>query len=327
MQQIKQSFHICEIDSYAAPSIRHLSSAPEQNECNHQPQHVVASHELIRPASPSLPFLVCSPHSGRAYLKSFLDSSRLNRQQIRDSEDAYVDMLVERCSELGLTFLKANFPRAYLDVNREPYELDPKMFSERLPSYINNRSLRVTGGLGTIPKIVTERKEIYKHSLTVAEGLERIETLYKPYHKQISKELSFLKQQNNFAVLLDFHSMPSQSTVKNQRSLRPDFVIGDRFGSSCSQSLTAMATGLLREMGYHVVCNKPYAGGFITEHYGRPSKGIHALQIEMNRALYMDETTLLPHSGLRDTQHNLLLFISNITELMIQSTSAVWAAE
>ncbi|TYC60707.1 N-formylglutamate amidohydrolase [Rhodobacterales bacterium] len=270
--------------------------------------------DVLSPADQRLPYVFNSPHSGRQYPRSFLASSRLDELAIRRSEDAYVDDLFAHVVPLGAPLLRAHFPRAYLDVNREPYELDPKMFDGRLPPYANVRSIRVAGGLGTVARIVSENHEIYRHKLPVREALARVEEIYKPYHSTLRRLLAQTHVTFGYAVLIDCHSMPS--TVKCQTTdTRPDFILGDRYGTSCSSELTDFACMTLRNMGYTVNRNKPYAGGFITEHYGRPASGLHALQIEINRGLYMNETTQEPSSGFADLFDNLREFTRELTSM------------
>jgi N-formylglutamate amidohydrolase len=247
--------------------------------------------EVVRPHEQRLPVVLNSPHSGCCYRDDFLAASRLDEKTIRGSEDSYVDELVADAAALGCPLLKANFPRAWLDVNREPYELDPKMFAGNLPTYANIRSVRVAGGLGTIARIVSESEEIYAGPLNVQEGLARIDAVYKPYHRALRQMVLDARTAFGVAVLIDCHSMPS--TVRGMHGrLRPDIVLGDRYGTSCSTELTDLAASVLSGLGYSVSRNKPYAGGFITEHYGQPGRGLHAVQIEFNRHLYMDERTL-----------------------------------
>ena len=247
--------------------------------------------EVHEPVSQTIPFVYNSPHSGRIYPPEFIAQSRLEGISIRRSEDHYVDELFGAAVDLGAPLLLANFPRAYLDVNREPYELDPRMFDGLLPPYANINSLRVAGGLGTIPRIVAENMEIYARRLPVQEGLERVESVYKPYHFALRRLIARTHVQFGFGVLIDCHSMPGNVRVAGSNA-RPDFIIGDRYGTSASAELSRMAIGVLEEMGFAAIRNKPYAGGFITEHYGRPSRGLHALQIEVNRSIYVDEVTL-----------------------------------
>ena len=247
--------------------------------------------EVIAPVEHRLPIVLNSPHSGCCYPNDFLAASRLDEKAIRRSEDSYVDELIADAAALGCALIKANFPRAWLDVNREPYELDPKMFAGSLPTYANVRSMRVAGGLGTIARIVSESEEIYDRPLNVQEALARIDAVYKPYHRALRQTVLETRAAFGIAVLIDCHSMPS--TVRGMhRRLRPDIVLGDRYGTSCSTELTDFAASLLTGLGYSVSRNKPYAGGFITEHYGQPARGLHAVQIEFNRHLYMDEDTL-----------------------------------
>ena len=252
--------------------------------------------EIHLPQEQTVPFVFNSPHSGRFYPPEFLASTCLDRNDIRRSEDLLVDRLFAPVVRLGAPLMSAVYPRAYLDVNREPYELDPKMFAGRLPSFANVRSLRVAGGLGTIPRVVSDTASIYNGPLPVEEALDRIERIYRPYHDTLRRLLAQTHVAFGIAVLIDCHSMPSNIRGGGNR-LRPDFVLGDRFGTSCMAELTDRAAATLHKLGYTVCRNKPYAGGFITEHYGRPARGLHALQIEINRALYMDEYDLTPHAG------------------------------
>ncbi len=269
--------------------------------------------ELLIPDTANVPFLFNSPHSGRHYSVEFLAASRLDARTIRRSEDSFVDELFAGALLAGAPQLKANFPRAYLDVNREPYELDPKMFRGRLPSYANVRSLRVAGGLGTIARIVAEHEEIYRAPLDVEDALNRIELIYKPYHALLRKTLARLHVDFGFSILIDCHSMPSVVRGIDPAN-RPDFVLGDRYGTSCSADLTDTAASILKSLGYTVARNKPYAGGFITEHYGRPSKGLHALQIEINRGVYMNEDTFEKSDGFEALALDLTTFIQEIVD-------------
>lgn len=248
--------------------------------------------EVIDPGVQRVPFVFNSPHSGRIYPQSFLRQSRLDGHAIRRSEDHYVDEIFDFVADFGAPLLLAHFPRAYLDVNREPYELDPRMFDGPLPPHANTGSVRVAGGLGTVPRLVAENMEIYRHRLPVDDALARIEGIYKPYHACLRRLIAHTHVAFGMAILIDCHSMPANIRVTGSTQ-RPDFIIGDRYGTSAAAELSRVAVDLLEAMGYTVSRNKPYAGGFITEHYGRPARGLHALQIEINRGLYIDEGTLL----------------------------------
>jgi N-formylglutamate amidohydrolase len=270
--------------------------------------------ETVAPASQRLPLVFNSPHSGRCYPESFLAASRLDERSIRRSEDTFVDELFRSAVALGAPLLRANFPRAWLDVNREPYELDPNMFAGNLPTFANIRSVRVAGGLGTIARIVSESEEIYAAPLLVEEALARIDDIYKPYHETLSALVTATHAAFGQVLLVDCHSMPS--TVRGGQSrVRPDIVLGDRYGASCSGEITDAAGHILSRLGYAVSRNKPYAGGFITENYGKPSLGMHAMQIEINRCLYMDERTLQPTAGFSRLCADLGAFISELATL------------
>ncbi|MCB1509877.1 MAG: N-formylglutamate amidohydrolase [Hyphomicrobiaceae bacterium] len=244
--------------------------------------------EIHRPEAWSTPFVFCSPHSGRIYPRAFLEVSRLDAHTLRRSEDCYVDELFRDVTELGAPLIAAKFPRAYLDVNREPYELDPELFSQPLPDFANTQTMRVIGGLGTIARVVSETDEIYDQPITLAAAFERIDRLYRPFHAALQCLLEEARQRFGYAVLVDCHSMPSAS-ISQPLASRPDFVIGDRFGVSCDPRFVRELRGIAKTAGYHTQLNRPYAGGYITEHYGRPQEGIHALQIEINRGLYLNE--------------------------------------
>jgi N-formylglutamate amidohydrolase len=185
--------------------------------------------------------------------------------------------------------LRALFPRAYLDVNREPYELDPQIFDGRLPDFANTRSLRVAVGLGTIPRVVGDAQPIYRKPIPVADGLRRIETLYRPYHAQLKTLLERARGWFGVAVLLDCHSMPSNAADVSGL----DIVLGDRYGASAAPPVVDVLESSLKRAGYRVRRNKPFAGGYITEHFGSPADGVHAVQIEIARALYLDERRIV----------------------------------
>ncbi len=276
-----------------------------------------ATHPPFSISAPSvqrLPYILNSPHSGRYYPDRFLAMSRLDTIGIRRSEDSYVEELFCGGVGLGIPLLAANFPRAYLDVNREAWELDPRMFSEQLPPYVNSRSARVAGGLGTIPMVVGEGRNIYSSKLPFDEAVQRINAYYKPYHAQLRQLVMATRQKFGHAVLVDCHSMPSTVRV-GENGLRPDFIVGDRFGTSAAAAISRHAISLLRDAGYTVAHNKPYAGGFITEHYGRPANAIHAIQLEVNRAIYMDERTFRRKKGFSTLARDITRFLRDLADL------------
>jgi N-formylglutamate amidohydrolase len=244
--------------------------------------------EIMEPAAWRAPIIFNSPHSGSVYPAEFLEASRIDLVALRRSEDSFMDELIGNLSAVGFPVVRVNFPRSYVDVNREPYELDPRMFSGRLPSFANTRSMRVAGGLGTIPRVVGDGQEIYRERLTVEDALSRIEALYKPYHRALRRLINKAHQAFGTVIVVDCHSMPSVG-VSRDEPRRPDVVIGDRYGTSCAPLLPDTVQETMRGLGYSVGRNKPYAGGFITEHYGNPASGLHTIQLELNRAIYMDE--------------------------------------
>ena len=278
--------------------------------------------DVLEPASLTSAVVLSSPHSGRIYPPRFLRSARLDAASLRRSEDAFVDDLFEPAVAIGAPLLRAHFPRAFLDLNREPYELDPRMFDGRLPAYVNTRSVRVAGGLGTIARVVGDSQEIYAKRMSVEEGLRRIDELHKPYHATLQQLLHRALRGFGIAVLVDCHSMPSSSvtgtsdpTTWRDEKTKADFVLGDRYGTSCGRRFVDVAEGALRRFGYAVERNKPYAGGFITEHYGRPAAGCHALQIEINRGLYMDERAMLRGPGFEALSRHLFAVVAAISEV------------
>jgi N-formylglutamate amidohydrolase len=244
--------------------------------------------EILEPQDWRSPIVFNSPHSGSVYPRAFLAYAQLDLATLRRSEDSFVDELFAGVVGCGFPLMRAHFPRCYVDVNREPYELDPRMFDGRLPSFANTRSMRVAGGLGTVARVVGDAHEIYDQRIPVDDALQRIEGLYKPYHRALRRLITALHRDFGAAVLIDCHSMPSVAGSKDDRP-RSDFVLGDRYGTSCVPVIAETIDATLAGFGYTVSRNKPYAGGFITEHYGNPSVGVHAIQLEVNRALYMDE--------------------------------------
>jgi N-formylglutamate amidohydrolase len=279
--------------------------------------------EILEPARVTAPIVLNSPHSGACYPRRFLELSRLDSLSLRRSEDAFVDELAAPCVALGAPLLRAKFPRAYLDVNREPFELDPQMFAGHLPSFANTRSLRVAAGLGSIPRVVGEAKPIYRQPLKVEDAIERITTLYQPYHAALENLVERSQQLFDLSILIDFHSMPSSSPDVSGC----DIVLGDRFGSSASGWVTDGLNFSLRAAGLSVRHNKPYAGGYITERYGRPAQKRHAVQIEINRALYMDERTISRLPEAKAISDTLLKAIGVIAELAATANLTRFAAE
>ncbi len=251
--------------------------------------------ETIRPRRAVAPLVFNSPHSGRVYPARFLAMTRLDHLSIRQSEDAFVDDLFARAPHLGAPLLRAHFPRAYLDVNREPWELDPTMFTEPLSDRFNTTSPRVAAGLGTLARVVAENKPIYRERLTLEDARMRVEGIYHPYHAALQKLLSEAIADFGMAILIDCHSMPRIG--RHGERAAPDIVLGDRYGTTCAPALIDLVETVFATAGLRVARNRPYAGGFCTRTYGRPPHGVHALQIEISRHLYMNEATLEKNAG------------------------------
>jgi N-formylglutamate amidohydrolase len=262
--------------------------------------------EVVRPSlpedggSPPTPLVFASPHSGRLYPPDMMAAARLGADDLRGSEDAFVDDLIGGAPGLGVCVIRARLARAYIDLNRDAWELDPAMFEDELPEFARGRTARVAAGLGAIARVAGEGRPIYARKLTFAEAQARIETAHRPYHDALDRLLAQARNAHGLAILVDWHSMPAAATRGHRaRGGGPcDIVLGDRFGAACGPGLTGLVEKALEQLGYRVARNAPYAGGYTTEHYGRPARRTHAIQIEINRALYMNETTREPAAGL-----------------------------
>jgi N-formylglutamate amidohydrolase len=252
-----------------------------------------SAYVLIEPLHRTTPLVFSSPHSGRRYPLAFLDEVRVGLASLRRSEDAYVDELFAGAAQHGAPLLSAAIARAFVDLNRDEAELDPDMFH----GFPNGRqaatSPRVQAGLGVVPRIAGDGQDIYRGRLAFEEAERRLQTVHRPYHALLAQLVSEARSQFGCAILIDCHSMPSNARGPQN----PDVVLGDRFGASCHPAVTALAEAALRKMGYKVARNAPFAGGHTTQSYGRPSRRVHALQIELNRSLYLDERTLVRTGG------------------------------
>jgi N-formylglutamate amidohydrolase len=279
--------------------------------------------DVFAPAGVTVPVVLNSPHSGAHYPQAFLAASALDPLTLRRSEDAFVDQLFASVAIRGAPLLRAHFPRAFLDLNREPFELDPQMFRGRLPEFANTRSLRVAAGLGVIPRVVGDAQPIYREQMSVESALKRIATLHRTYHAALAELLDAAHRRFALAILLDCHSMPSTSPDVSGC----DVVLGDRYGSSAARWVVDTVEGSLRASGFVVRRNKPYAGGYITEHYGAPAAGRHALQIEINRSLYLDERTLRLTDGAAALTRALSAMAGALFAKANEAQNTRWAAE
>lgn len=275
------------------------------------------SHELRLPDAQTAPVVFASPHSGTDYPTDFVANSPLDLLALRGSEDSFVDRIFDCAPDQGLPLLRALFPRAYIDPNREPFELDPDMFDDALPDYANTRSSRVAAGLGTIARVVSSGQEIYGGKLRFSEAASRINTHYRPYHRALRQVLDSTRRQFGGYLLIDCHSMPSVGGPfdPDAGKRRADVILGDCFGNACADHLVTLVEESFIRAGYRVERNRPFAGGFTTRHYGRPREGLHALQIELSRALYMDEMAIKPTAGLTRLQQDIAGLIEALCAL------------
>jgi len=275
--------------------------------------------EVDHPVRQTIPFVFASPHSGTNYTAAFIKASRLDALSLRRSEDSFVDDLYADVPKCGAPLLKALFPRAYVDPNREAYELDPRMFEDPLPKHVNTNSPRVFAGLGTVPRVVTNGDEIYQNKISFEDAKSRIEFCYFPYHAMLQNLIDETKQKFGKCILIDCHSMPSIGGPMDddKGNQRVDVVLGNNHGEACAPPLINFVESHLKELGLIVRRNHPYAGGYTTRHYGAPEMDVHALQIEVNRAIYMDEDTITRSAGFDDLKAKLSSLLNAFAETKI----------
>lgn len=264
---------------------------------------------LRRPEQQSAPLVFASPHSGADYPPDFLAAARLDPLTLRRSEDSFVDELFAAAPSLGAPLIAATFPRVFCDVNREPWELDPAMFEGPLPAWVNTGSPRVGAGLGTIARVVATGEPVYRRKLAFAEAEARIQRYWQPYHDALAGLIAETQARFGHCLLIDCHSMPAHPA---QAASPPDFVLGDAHGTACAPRATRFVEEALASLGYRVRRNDPYAGGYVTRHYGRPREGVHALQIEVARSLYMDEARIERSPGFHALRRNLTRLIARL---------------
>lgn len=267
---------------------------------------------VMRPARQTIPVVFASPHSGRGYPDEFLAATRLDAIGLRRSEDSFVDELFAAAPEHGAPLLAATFPRAWCDANREPWELDPAMFADRLPSWVNTSSARVAAGLGTIARVVASGEVIYRDKLSFADAERRIRGCWQPFHAALAELIAETRAEFGYCLLIDCHSMPTHGHSSRSGARPADFVLGDAHGTACAPQFARQIEALLLELGFSVRRNDPYAGGYITRHYGRPHEGVHVLQVEIARELYMDEGRIERLPGFAGVQLSITRFIAGL---------------
>jgi len=283
------------------------------------------AYDLALPRTRTTSVIFASPHSGRTYSDAFLKASSLDAATIRSSEDAFVDLLYSAGPQFGAPLLTAHAPRAYVDLNRGVDEMDAALISgvRRL-----SQNPRVASGLGVIPRVVAGGRPIYRGKLTLEEAHNRIARHWRPYHDTLQTLIDQSHSAFGEAILIDCHSMPHEAmeNVRDSTGARPQIVLGDRFGAASSGSIVDCVEAAFAAAGFCVVRNMPFAGAFIAQQYGRPSRQQHAVQIEIDRALYMNEDTLELTSGFDDLCAALTPVIAEITEIG-RATQASVAAE
>lgn len=274
---------------------------------------------LTRPARHRVPFVYNAPHSGTYYPPEMLAQSRLPLPVLRSSEDSFADRMFAAAPDHGAPLLRANYARAFVDTNRSPDEIDPTLFDGQVDIPVNTRSERVQAGLGVIPAVVTGGKRIYGSRLPASEATHRINRIYTPHHDQLRALLRDTYASFGCTVLIDCHSMPSGATLgRNGPRQFSDIVLGNVHGQSCAPVIAVTAAETLRNLGYRVALNTPYAGGYNTRTYGRPDAGCHALQVEINRALYMDEARFEPTDGFETVARHMEQLIEALHAIPVQ---------
>ena len=277
----------------------------------------IRQHTIVEPSTLTSGVVFALPHSGRDYGVSFLNQSILDKISIRSSEDAFLDQLIDGIEKYGAPKIIANAPRAFIDLNRSTDELDPALISG-IKNNIGNP--RISSGLGVIPRVVSHGKEIYRGKLSLEQAQSRIEYYWKPYHKDLSNLLKRAQSIYGQSLLIDMHSMPHEA-VSTQSSFvkAPEIVVGDRFGMSSDPEFTNLTVSILKQHGFRVAKNTPFAGAFITKHHGKIKEKSHAIQLEIDRSLYMDEEQISPNSGFEKLQSRLFPALVQISSLICNS--------
>ena len=260
------------------------------------PDATTTAYLMQRPRQQAGPVIFASPHSGRDYPDEFLARALLDRQEIRSSEDAFVDQLFDAAPSLGAPLLSAFAPRAFIDLNRAADELDPAVIDgiARAP-----HNPRVASGLGVIPRVVAGGRPIYRGKLTLSEATDRISRYWHPYHEALADLIEETRRSFGTAILIDCHSMPHEAIEAHSRpgQPRPQVVLGDRYGVAAGREVMDRVEAAFAAAGLRVARNAPFAGAYIAQAYGRPSRGVHVVQVEIDRALYMDEARVEPLPG------------------------------
>ena len=277
----------------------------------------IRQHTIVEPSTLTSGVVFALPHSGQDYGVSFLNQSILDKISIRSSEDAFLDQLIDGIEKYGAPKIVANAPRAFVDLNRSTDELDPALIS----GIKNNiRNPRISSGLGVIPRVVSHGKEIYRGKLSLEQAQSRIDYYWKPYHKDLANLLKRAQSIYGQSLLIDMHSMPHEAVSTQSSFIKaPEIVVGDRFGMSSDPEFTNLIVSILKQHGFRVAKNTPFAGAFITKHHGKIKDRTHAIQLEIDRSLYMDEERVLPNSGFEKLKSQLFPALIQISSLICKS--------
>ncbi len=276
---------------------------------------IPAPYRLTEPSDLTSCAVFNSPHSGTRYPKALIERSRLDAHQLRASEDALIDQLFAVAPEMGAPLLAAEIPRAWVDLNRGPSELDPALIEGIKSSGLNQR---IAAGLGVIPRIVAEGTPIYNGKITQSDARQRIETVHKPYHAKLEHLLQRASRSFGNAVLFDCHSMPSDAlrAAPKVRGALPEIVLGDRFGAAATREVSSATMDAFQNAGFTVARNAPFAGGYITQRYGRPSRNVFAVQIEIDRGIYLDQRRIEPLPCFDEVRQRLSNVISDLASIL-----------
>ena len=268
---------------------------------------------LYEPAQLTSSIVFATPHSGRNYPQDFVDRIILDAHAIRASEDAFVDQLFLPVTALGAPLLAALVPRAFVDLNRSCEELDPALIEDMRST---ESSARVTSGLGVVPRVVAAGRPIYHGKISMVEAQARLQDVWHPYHQRLQALLDATRTKFGHVVLIDCHSMPHEATNPGLRSkTSPEIVVGDRFGAAADPKVVECVQAAFADVGFRVSRNMPFAGAYISQHYGKPKRGQHVIQIEIDRSLYLDEASIEPLASFADFQTRLRVVIEKIVEV------------
>lgn len=268
---------------------------------------------------PSAPVVVSVPHAGRSYDAETLSRAAVPLETLYRLEDRFADLLAHDLIAMGHAVIIARQPRALIDLNRHEWEFDPDMIARLPREAVVRGSAKVRAGLGLVPRRLGGRTPLWRSALPWSELQERIARLHRPYHEALGQMLKRAKSQFGSALLIDLHSMPP--LLPSFAGGKPaEAVVGDLFGRSASTRISALAADMLRSRGLEVAHNHPYSGGHLLERHGRPDSGVHAIQIELSRALYLDAALLQPGEGVQKMRK----VVTELVGLMAEELAPRW---